>query len=66
MIVHLTDKVQAFAVYPGGQSGNPGSKFYDTFIDSWVNGKYYSVLFLKKQEAENNSRIKWHCTFVKA
>jgi len=66
MVVHLTDKVQAFAVYPGGQSGNPGSKYYDTFIDSWAEGRYYSVLFLKKQEAESNSRIKWHFSFVKA
>ncbi len=66
MIVHLTNKVEAFAVYPGGQSGNPGSKYYDTFIDSWVNGKYYSVLFLNKQEARHHDRIKWHFTFVKA
>lgn len=66
MIVHLTDKVEAFAVYPGGQSGNPGSKYYDTFIDSWVNGKYYSVLFLNKQEASHHDRIKWHFTFTKA
>ncbi|OIQ97971.1 acyl-homoserine lactone acylase QuiP precursor [mine drainage metagenome] len=66
MIVHLTDKVEAYAVYPGGQSGNPGSKYYDTFIDSWVNGKYYSVLFLSKQEAQHHDRIKWHFTFNKA
>lgn len=66
MIVQLTDKVEAYSVYPGGQNGNPGSKFYDTFIDSWVAGKYYSALFLNKHEATNNSRIKWHFTFVKA
>ncbi|MDE3235374.1 MAG: penicillin acylase family protein [Bacteroidota bacterium] len=64
MIVQLTNKVEAFTVYPGGQSGNPGSKYYDTFIDYWASGKYYTALFLQKQEARHNSRIKWHITFV--
>ena len=66
MIVHLTDKVEAFAVYPGGQSGNPGSIYYDTFIDKWVSGTYYPVLFLNKQEAIDNNRIKWHLSIKKA
>lgn len=35
--------VEAQVVYPGGQSGNPGSKYYGNFIPNWVNGKYYSV-----------------------
>jgi len=66
MIVEMTTPVKAYAVYPGGESGNPGSKYYDSFVDSWVQGKYYPVLFLKKQEARHNARIKWHFTFVKA
>ena len=46
MIVKLNkDKVTAYVVYPGGQSGNPGSKYYATFLDYWVRGKYYSVNF---------------------
>ncbi|MBS1626246.1 MAG: penicillin acylase family protein [Bacteroidetes bacterium] len=64
MVVQLTDKIEAYAVYPGGQSGNPGSKYYDTFIDTWAAGKYYTLLFLKKQEARHNNRIKWHITFI--
>lgn len=32
MIVELTDTTTAYGVYPGGQSGNPGSKYYDNFI----------------------------------
>ncbi|MDI9365126.1 MAG: penicillin acylase family protein [Flavobacterium sp.] len=63
MIVHLTDTVEAYGLYPGGQSGNPGSKFYDTFIDFWAAGKYYPLLFIKKVEATNNNRIKWHISF---
>ena len=39
MIVSLTPETEAYGVYPGGQSGNPGSKFYDDFIDKWVAGK---------------------------
>jgi penicillin amidase len=66
MIVHLTDEIEAYGVYPGGQSGNPGSKYYDTFIDSWVAGKYYRILFLKKEVAANNDRIQWHLKFIKA
>ena len=29
MVVELTDKINAYAIYPGGQDGNPGSKYYD-------------------------------------
>ena len=43
MIVELGDKPSAKVVYPGGQSGNPGSKFYDNMIDEWVKGGYFNV-----------------------
>ena len=43
MIVELDDPVKAYGIYPGGQSGNPGSPFYDNFIDDWDNGKYYEL-----------------------
>ncbi len=64
IIVHLTDEIEAYCVYPGGQNGNPGSKYYDTFIDSWATGKYYRILFLKKEAAAKNDRIKWHMSFT--
>ncbi len=66
MIVHLTDNIEAYAVYPGGQSGNPGSKYYDNFVNTWAAGKYYTLLFLKKQEARHSDKVKWHITFIKA
>jgi penicillin amidase len=66
MIVHLTDTVEAYGLYPGGQSGNPGSKYYDTFINYWAEGKYYKLLFIKKDAAANNSQVKWHISFTKA
>jgi penicillin amidase len=64
VVVHLTDEIEAYGVYPGGQSGNPGSKYYDTFIDSWTEGKYYSLLFLKKQDSRKTNKIKWRMTFI--
>ena len=46
----MSTPVQAYGVYPGGQSGNPGSPFYDNMIDHWANGKYYKKHFLKTPE----------------
>lgn len=66
MVVHLTDEVEAYGIYPGGQSGNPGSRYYDTFISGWAKGRYYSLLFLTKEQAAQNPRIKWKLTFSKA
>ena len=63
MIVHLTDEIEAYCVYPGGQNGNPGSKYYDMFIDTWAAGKYYRILFMQKADAEKNKQIKWHMSF---
>ena len=64
MIVHLTDEIEAYGVYPGGQSGNPGSKYYDDFVDSWAAGKYYRIVFIKKEAAAKNEHIKWHLSFT--
>jgi penicillin amidase len=44
-----TDDVY-YGVYPGGQSGNPGSKHYTEFIDSWAKGEYFRLLYLKPGE----------------
>jgi penicillin amidase len=49
MIVELTDDINAYGVYPGGQSGNPGSKYYDDFVDTWAVGKYYHIHLYNKE-----------------
>jgi penicillin amidase len=64
MIVSLTPQTEAWGVYPGGQSGNPGSKYYDNFINTWVAGKYYPIWVMNQSE-ENDKRIKWKMTFSK-
>ncbi len=51
MIVALGDDVEAYGVYPGGQSGNPGSPYYGNLIDKWAKGQYYRLLFMKDKEA---------------
>ncbi len=65
MVISLTAKTEAYGVYPGGQSGNPGSKFYDSFIDQWAGGKYYSLWMMTNDEAKD-SRIKWTMSFSKS
>jgi penicillin G amidase len=62
MIVNMTAKTEAYGVYPGGQNGNPGSKFYDNFVDEWVAGKYYTLWMMTKDETKD-SRVKWTMNF---
>jgi penicillin amidase len=57
MIVQLTDETEAYGLYPGGQSGNPGSKYYDTFIDKWVAGQYYPIHIFKKSEIQKQQNL---------
>lgn len=60
MIVEMgKDSIVAWGVYPGGQSGNPGSKHYSTFVDHWVEGQYYRLLFLPNQNNQDNSSIRY-------
>jgi penicillin amidase len=66
MIVQLSAKTEAYGVYPGGQSGNPGSKYYDSFIDSWAKGNYYPLLFIDKKDVTSDKNLKWKITFSKA
>jgi len=54
MVVELGDGGEAFGIYPGGQSGNPGSKYYDNLLKKWANGEYVDVS-LKSEESFSNS-----------
>ncbi|CAN5712245.1 penicillin acylase family protein [soil metagenome] len=65
MIVQLTDETEAYGVYPGGQQGNPGSKYYLQFADKWAAGEYYRLWIMKSSEA-NSDKVKWKMTFKKA
>lgn len=50
MIVEMSDPPKAFGVYPGGQSGNPGSRHYDELIDIWARGDYLSLELMKEPD----------------
>jgi penicillin amidase len=62
MVVHMTDPIEAYAVYPGGQEGNPGSPFYDSFVDTWTKGEYYRIWFMTPQD-RSSPKVKWKMTF---
>lgn len=47
MIVEMSAPPTALGIYPGGQSGNPGSRYYDNFIEDWAAGNYHSLNFLQ-------------------
>jgi penicillin G amidase len=65
MIVQLSEPIEAYGVYPGGQDGNPSSKFYDNFVDTWAAGKYYRLWFMKENESQDK-RIIATLTFTKS
>jgi penicillin amidase len=50
MIVEMTSPPMALGIYPGGQSGNPGSKYYDDLVDTWAAGDYLKLNFMQDQE----------------
>lgn len=65
MVVQMgKDEIEAYGVYPGGQSGNPGSRHYADFLPHWTKGKYYRLLFLpnKPQQTDTNIVHTWQIT----
>lgn len=57
MVIELGKKVKGHGVYPGGQSGNPGSPFYDNMIDTWANGKLYDLFFMQSPDDKSGKII---------
>jgi penicillin amidase len=53
MVVEMGDGGEAFGIYPGGQSGNPGSKYYDNLLKKWAIGEYVDVS-LKSEDNFSN------------
>lgn len=46
MVVEMDPKgTKAWGVYPGSQTGNPGSPLYGHMIENWATANYYSLLF---------------------
>ena len=64
MIVQLSTPAEAYGVYPGGQSGNPGSRFYDNYLDQWVEGQYNKLWFMREGD-KTDKQVKWVMNFSK-
>ncbi len=65
MIVQLDkNHPKAYGIFPGGQSGNPGSNLYDNMIDKWAKGELNELLYLQNGN-EASSRIKKVIKFSK-
>ena len=63
MIVALNPRIRAWGIYPGGQSGNPGSPHYDDFIEKWRTGGLYELLFMQTPD-DGIGRIEKTLTLV--
>lgn len=60
MIVELGPRPKAYGIYPGGQSGNVGSRFYENGVDDWRQGKYYRLnFFADKSDADKETTHVW-------
>ena len=55
MVTALGEDVKTWAIYPGGQSGNPGSPYYSNFIPTWAEGGYYSLWFMKNAAEKSDA-----------
>jgi len=57
MVVQMGPTVKGYGVFPGGESGNPGSFFYNDMFTTWRDGKLNELLFLNSAK-ESSKRIK--------
>lgn len=54
MVVELGDgEVNAWGVYPGSQSGNPGNPMYAHMVQDWATGEYNKLLFSEDINADS-------------
>lgn len=64
MVVQMGPVVKGFGVFPGGESGNPGSFYYRDMFDTWNNGQLNELLFLKAAD-EKSGRVRSTLTLTK-
>lgn len=55
MVVELGPVPRAYGIYPGGQSGNPGSPNYDDMVDGWAEGTLFPLWFMQQQPTRTDS-----------
>ena len=47
--------IKAYGAYPGGQSGNPGSPYYDNLLRYWVTGTYFQLSFTNEDSLKEQA-----------
>lgn len=47
MVLQFGPQVKGYGIFPGGESGNPGSFFYDNLLQTWKEGQLNELIFLK-------------------
>lgn len=57
MVVELGEKMDAYGIYPGGQSENPGSFYYKNMLEKWMKGEHYKLLFMKDENDKQGKII---------
>lgn len=58
-IADLADLSASLAIYPGGQSGQPGNKHYLDLFQIWYQGEYHPMLFEREQvEAQTEALLR--------
>lgn len=64
MVVALGHPTKGYGVFPGGESGNPGSFYYDNMINTWAAGQLNELLFLTSP-TEQNPHIRTRITLTR-
>jgi len=62
LIVEMGEQIRAYGIYPGGQSGNPGSPAYDTFVEDWASGEYFEINYWQDpvKNLEDIKMVRFH------
>ncbi len=62
MVVTLGPVVRGYGIFPGGESGNPGSYYYDNLFQPWDKG-LLNELFLLDSAGDGHGQIRYTLTF---
>ena len=66
MVVELGPEVRAWGTYPGGQSGNPASRWYLDRVPGWMAGQLDTLLFPAAPQDLAGSRVRQRLTLTAA
>jgi penicillin G amidase len=61
MVVALGPTPKGYGVYPGGQSGNPGSATYQSLLETWRTGQLNELVYLQSA-TEKHPKLKYSLT----